>query len=59
MYKKEYKIHFQSVDVNDAEEMVTAKAAVREKHSSDIHLDDWKSICDSFEADSWVVNKPD
>jgi hypothetical protein len=46
MYKKEYKIHFQGVDKNDAEAMVTTKAAVREKHPDDIHPDAWKSICD-------------
>jgi hypothetical protein len=46
MYKKEYKIHFQGVDKNDVEAMITAKAAVREKHPDDIHPDAWKSICD-------------
>jgi len=59
MYKKEYKIHFQGVDKNDAGAMATAKAAVREKHPDDIHPDAWKSICDLFETDSWVVNKSD
>jgi len=59
MYKEEYKIHFKGVDKNDAESMATATTAVREKYPNDIHPDALKSICDLFEADSWVVNKSD
>jgi hypothetical protein len=36
-----------------------AKAAAREKHLNDIHPDAWKSICDSLDVDSWMVNKHD
>jgi hypothetical protein len=57
MSKEEYEIHFQGVDKNDAEAMATTKAAVREKYLVDIHPDAWKSICDLFETDSWVVKK--
>jgi hypothetical protein len=59
MYKKEHKIHFRSVHVDDAEAMATAKAAVREKHPDVIHSNTWKSIYGLFEGDSWVVNKFD
>jgi hypothetical protein len=36
-----YKIHFQSVVVDDAGAMAMAKAAVREKHSNNIHPNVW------------------
>jgi hypothetical protein len=59
LYKNKYKIHFQSVVVDDVAVMAMAKVASMEKHLYDIHPDAWKSICDSFDADSWMVNKPD
>ncbi|XP_059452041.1 uncharacterized protein LOC132182730 isoform X2 [Corylus avellana] len=53
LYRDHYKKYFEGVKANDDEAIARAKALGRETLPEGYSPDQWKLICDSFDATSW------